>query len=324
MIDFIQYSIRLCAVFLFGCTGEIISQKGGHLNLGIPGIMALGVAGATLGGKIYLGSIGGNPELINNFAAFLVPFIFTIIFGAIGGAFFSFFTVTLKSNQNVVGLIISTFGVGLSILFVSIFGDVQYSLISPSYESLFYSLQSDLNWFQKLFLSYGFLVYFSIVISIVVALILRKTRIGMNLRAIGENPSATDAAGLNVSKYRYIATIVGCAIASLSGLFYFYDKCGGVDATTVIGKVEEFGWMAVALVIFSMWKPDIGIAGAILFSIMYTVPAFFKVSYGPLNELIALLPYIVTVIVLIITSIFFKKTSQAPKSLGINYFREDR
>lgn len=324
MVSFITYAIRLCAVFLFGSTGETISQRGGHLNLGIPGIMAMGVAGAALGGKIYLSSIGANADAIVPFLGFFIPFIFALLFGALFGLLFSFFCVTLKSNQNVVGLIMSTFGVGLATVFIKVFGSVRYELLSPCFTKLFYSDTTNLNWFESIFLSHGFLVYLSIILSIIAAIVIRKTRLGMNLRAIGENPAAADACGLNVSRYRYWATIIGCAIASLSGLFYFMDKSGGVDATKLISEVEAFGWMAVALVIFSMWRPDFGIVGAVLFSILYTVPSFFRVSYQPLNALISLLPYVVTVIVLIVTSIFFKKASEAPKGLGINYFREDR
>lgn len=323
MVNFISYAIRLCAVFLFGSTGETISQKGGHLNLGIPGIMAIGVAGGALGGKIYLSAIGNNPDLINPFLGFIVPFIFALAFGALFGLLFSFFTVNLKSNQNVMGLVLSTFGVGLAILFIKIFGNVRYELLATCFSSLFFAPGAELNWFQQIFLSYGFLVYLSIIISILAALFF-KTRLGMNLKAVGENPAAADAAGLNVNRYRYVATVVGCAIASLGGLFYFMDKSGGVDAIKLISEVEDFGWMAIALVIFSMWRTDIGILGAILFSVLYTIPGFFRASYEPLNSLISLLPYVVTVVVLIITSIFFKRASQAPKSLGINYFREDR
>lgn len=323
MIKFLSYAIRLCAVFLFGSTGETISQKGGHLNLGIPGIMAMGVAGGALGAKIYLTAIGAGP--INGFLGCLVPFIFALLFGAFFGVIFSFFCVNLKSNQNVVGLVLSTFGVGLAILFIKLFqSEDEYLRLAPYFSNLFFKPGAELNGFEQLFLSYGFLVYLSIILSILAAVIMRRTRIGMNLRAVGENPAAADAAGLNVNRYRYLSTIIGCAIAALSGLFYFMDKSGGVDAIKLIGEVEDFGWMAVALVIFSMWRPDLGVIGAIVFSVLYTVPSFFRAKFDPLNELIALLPYVVTVIVLIITSIFFKRASQAPKSLGTNYFREDR
>lgn len=324
MINFLSSAIRLCAVFLFGSTGETISQKGGHLNLGIPGIMAMGVAGGALGGKIYLGIIDNNQSLMNPFLSCFFPFIFCILFGALFGALFSFFTVTLKSNQNVVGLVLSTFGVGFAILLIVVFGPNEFQYFAKYFSTLFLRKKTEINGFEKLFLSYGFLVYLAIIISILSAIFLRKTRIGMNLTAIGENPAAADADGLNVNRYRYLATIIGCAIASLSGLFYFFDRCGGVDAIKLISEVEEFGWMAVALVIFSMWRPDFGVIGGIVFSILYTIPSFYRLAFEPANELVSLLPYIVTCIVLVITSIFFKRASQAPKGLGINYFREDR
>ena len=143
----------------------------------------------------------------------------------------------------------------------------------------------------------------------------------MFLRSIGESPQTADAQGINVTLYKYVAILVGSGIAGLGGLYYVMDRSGGT--TFVEAAIEAFGWMAVALVIFSMWKPTVGIFGSILFGGLYILPSFINVSNIQL-KLFEILPYLVTVLVLIITSIVNNKNSQPPQSLGINYYREER
>ncbi|MDE6302784.1 MAG: ABC transporter permease, partial [Clostridia bacterium] len=179
---------------------------------------------------------------------------------------------------------------------------------------------ADAGWFGKLFLSYGTLVYLAIIVAIIAAVVIKRTRVGLNLRAVGENPATADAAGLNVTKYRYLATIIGSAIAGLGGLFYIMDYTGGSIENNVI---DTYGWMAVALVIFSVWKPNWGILGSILFGALYIAPNYLNVSFSQ-KELVKLIPYVVTIIVLIITSIINKRESQPPAALGTSYFREER
>ena len=117
VVSFLAMAIKFATVFLFGATGEIIDQKAGHLNMGIPGIMYLGALGGILGERIYLSSIPADAPL-NPFLIVFLPVVFAIIFGAIGGAIFSFFTVTLRCNQNVTGLTLTTLGVGVACYFI--------------------------------------------------------------------------------------------------------------------------------------------------------------------------------------------------------------
>ena len=180
---------------------------------------------------------------------------------------------------------------------------------------------SNLGWFGNIFLSHGFLVYLGFIIAIVVAIVLKKTKVGLFLRSIGESPQTADAQGINVSLYKYISILCGCAIAGLGGLYYVLDRSGGT--TFVEANIEAFGWLAVALVIFSMWKPTICILGSIIFGGLYILPSFINVSNIQL-KLFEILPYLVTVIVLIVTSILNNKNNQPPKALGVNYYREER
>ncbi|MBR7083072.1 MAG: ABC transporter permease, partial [Clostridia bacterium] len=178
----------------------------------------------------------------------------------------------------------------------------------------------NLGWFGEIFLSYGFLVYVAIIISVVVAIILRKTRLGLHLRAVGESPATADAAGINVPKYKYFATCIGGMIAGLGGLYYVIDYTNGIWSNNGFG---DRGWLAIALVIFAMWKPDIGIVGSYLFGGLYILFNYLPVSMQ-LIPIIQMLPYVMTIVVLIVVSMRKKRENQPPASLGLSYFREER
>ena len=175
--------------------------------------------------------------------------------------------------------------------------------------------------FGEAFLSYGFLAYLAIIIAVICAFILKKTRTGLNLRAIGESPQAADAAGINVTKYKYIATITGSAIAGLGGLYFVMDYTGGAWTN---GGFGDRGWLAIALVIFAIWNPKLAMVGSILFGGLFILPVQFSGLSSAATELIKMLPYIVTILVLIITSLTKRKETQPPESLGLSYFREER
>lgn len=321
-VAFIRNAIRFSTIFLFGSTGEIITEKSGHLNMGTPGIMCLGGIGAVLGERLYLLTIANDVDLINPFLCVLFPLIMTIIFGALGGLFFSFLTVTLRCNQNVVGLTLTTFGVGLNAFILArVPRGAGFTYASVYFYKLFPdSLVNGTGWFGEIFLGHGFLVYLAIILAVIATIVIKKTNIGLSLRSIGENPATADAAGLNVSRYRYLATMIGGAIASLGGLFYIMDYLGG----SVEYTIDRYGWMAVALVIFSVWNPSFSIFGSLLFGALYIMPSFLDGLSFADKELIKLVPYAVTILVLVVTSLFNRRETQPPAALGLTYFREDR
>lgn len=308
-------------VFLYGCVGEIITEKAGHLNLGIPGIMCMGTAGGCLGVAMYMNSLvdPANGSLI---LLVLIALIMSCIFGAVGGLVYSFLTVTLKSNQNISGLALTTFGSGLAQFIMDQYVNRnRFSFASKLLKS-YIPVADKLGWFGEIFLSHGILVYLAIVIAVLTAVIFKKTRIGLNLRAIGENPATADAEGINVNRYKYVAILIGSAIAGIGGLLYIMDFLGGSweNASTIQG----LGWLAIALVIFTLWKPDLSILGSLVFGGLYIVASYLTgISFSQM-KLLKLLPYVITVIVLIGTSVIDKKENQPPQSLGLNYFREDR
>lgn len=320
MISFLHNAIYFSTIFLFGSIGETLTEKSGHLNLGVPGTMCLGALGGVVGVRIYVKSIAITGQ-IQAFPVILIAILFAMLFAALAGLFYSFFTVSLRCNQNVIGLTLTTFGVGLANF---IGGNVDQTRFSDVSKCFHLSFVNDLNpnAFESLFLTYGTLFYLAIALAVIAALILRHTRTGLSLRAVGENPATADAAGVNVTAYRYITTIIGSAIVGLGGLFYIMDYIGGSWQYAI----EGFAWIAVALVIFTLWQPDLGILGAFIFGALYIMPNYItvptKASY--VKKLIAMAPYVMTIIVLIATSIVGSKKTQPPASLGVNYFREER
>ena len=173
-----------------------------------------------------------------------------------------------------------------------------------------------------MFLSYGFGAYSAVIIALITAYVIKKTRVGLNLRAVGESPATADAAGINVNKYKYIATCVGSMIAGLGGLYYVMDYACGVWSNDAFG---DRGWLAIALVIFTVWKPNVGVLASFLFGGLYILHIFLPSGTNlAVKELYKMIPYVVTIVVLIITSVRSKRENQPPASLGLPYFREER
>lgn len=315
MLAFLVSAIRLGMTFLLGSTGETITEKSGHLNLGTPGVMCVGASCGCFAEYLYFTSVGRN---ISPALAVIIPIVAAIFGGAVMGMLFCFLTVTLRVNQNVTGLALTTFGVGISDYMIAQTGII-YSKGSK-YFTASLPFAEDLGWFGELFLSYGIFIYLAIIIALGTSFVLNKTRIGLHLRAVGENPATADAAGINVSAYRYAATCIGCGISGLGGLSFIMDYLNGNWEYCI----DAIGWLAIALVIFTVWKPNVAIIGSVIFGGLYIAGSYIKdVSFED-TELIKTLPYVVTIIVLLLTSMRSKKKNQPPANLGLNYFREDR
>ena len=323
----IQRAVMQGTPLLFGSTGEILTEKSGHLNLGIPGIMYVGAISGVAGSFLYEQSVA-SPELINPFVAVLLPLVCSLVGSVLMGLIYCFLTVSLRANQNVTGLALTTFGIGIG----NFFGGSLIKLVDSDVPSIALSKTSNffktqlpfadkLGWFGDFFLSYGFLVYVAIIIALVSSYVLNKTRTGLHLRAVGESPETADAAGINVMAYKYISTCIGSAIAGLGGLYYVMDYANGVWSNNGFG---DRGWLSIALVIFSVWRPSISILGSILFGFLYVIPTYIPNISVSAKKLFEMLPYVVTIIVLIITSMRNKKEHQPPAALGLPYFREER
>lgn len=328
LIAFIPRAIVQGIPLLYGCTGEIVTEKSGNLNLGIPGVMYVGGICGVIGSFLYEAAVGSanvNPAL-----AILIPLVCCLIGSLLMGLLYCFLTVNLRANQNVTGLAMTTFGVG----FGNFFGGSLIKLSGSDVPSIALSATSNyfrkslpfagsLGWFGKLFLSYGFLAYLAVVIALAAAYVLNRTRVGLHLRAVGEGPSTADAAGINVSAYKYGATCIGCMIAGLGGLYYVMDYACGVWSNDAFG---DRGWLAIALVIFTMWRPKLAILDSFLFGGLYILYLYLPTGMDHMEyqEIYKMIPYVVTLVVLVVSSMRNKRENQPPESLGTAYFREER
>ncbi len=322
----IQRAVMQGIPLLYGSTGEILTEKSGHLNLGIPGIMYVGAISGVAGAFLYEQGVG--PQNINPILAIIIAFLCCIVGSTIMGLIYCFLTVTLRANQNVTGLALTTFGIGIGNFFggslITItkldVPSISLSETSKAFKTML-PFAGKCGWFGEMFLSYGFLAYLAIIIALVASYILNKTRVGLHLRAVGESPQTADATGVNVTKYKYLTTCIGSAIAGLGGLYYVMDYANGVWSNNAFG---DRGWLSIALVIFATWKPSVSILGSILFGFLYVIPTYIPDISVSAKKLFEMLPYVVTILVLVLTSVRNKKENQPPQSLGLAYFREDR
>lgn len=309
---------------LFGTLGEILTEKTGNLNLGVEGMMYMGGA-MGLGGVFYyekLVGAGANPIL-----AVLIALICAFLAGAIGAVIYSFVTITLRANQNVTGLALSIFGTGAGQFIGEYMRTTEggFVAISNSLKTVFQSSPfptslQNLPVVGPLVFGYNIFVYIGLVLAIGMAIYLNKTRSGLHLRAVGESPATADAAGINVTRYKYLATIIGGGISAIGGMVYIMTIAGCVwNHEGLAGE----GWLAVALVIFCIWRPMNTVWGSILFGALMILYLRVQLPFIP-DQLYKILPYVVTVVVLIITSMRNSKENQPPASLGLSYFREDR
>ncbi len=321
-LSFLTAAVVQGMPLLYGAIGELITEKSGNLNLGIPGIMYMGGIGGLTGGFLYEHAVK-HP---NPVVAVLVAMGFTVLFSFLGGLIYSVLTITFRANQNVIGLALTTFGVGFGNFVggqlsrsAGTAGQISVKATGHAFKAVIPGL-SDIPIIGTLFFSYGFLTYLAIAITIALAYVLKKTSVGLNLRAVGENPATVDAAGISVAKYKYLATLIGSVIAGFGGLFFVMEYMGGTWQNNGFGNR---GWLGVALVIFAMWKPLRALWGSILFGGLYILYSYLPIS-GRIQELFKMLPYLVTILVLIITSVKKQKENQPPAGLGIPYFREER
>ncbi len=344
MTDF-MYIINLivaviCSAFiqsiplLLGSTGEILTEKSGNLNLGIPGIMYVGGCSGVMGAYIYEHMVSEPVAAMR----VIVPLASALLGSGFLALIYCFLTVTLRANQNVTGLAITTFGTGFGNFFggsiTSLMGEGGNLQIEAETVAMFrtsFPFADKLGLLGKLLFSYGFLAYLAVIIAVVAAWFLGRTRAGLHLRAVGENPATADAAGISVTRHKYLATVIGGMIAGLGGFYFIVDYTGG---SWTNGGMGDRGWLAIALVIFATWKPNFAILGSFVFGGLYIAYNYVSILFVNLpnadrirpvvQEVFNTLPYLVTIVVLIITSIRNKKENQPPNSLGLPYFREER
>lgn len=314
-INFLVAAVFAGTPLLFGTLGEILNEKSGHLNLGVEGMMMMGACAGFMAG--YL----SDSLLIALFGAFLA--------GMLGALIYAVLTVTFMADQNVTGLTLTIFGTGIS----NFIGE--YMILNSKTTSLKLPEQismqmgniniaglSDIPVVGKLLFQYNPFVYLGLVIAILCGLYLKYTKSGLNLRAIGENPAAADAAGIKVTKLKYINILLGGGICGIGGAYCSLIINGGVWMSN---SVNGLGWIAVALVIFATWNPIKAIFGSFIFGAFNVLKYYFpKTIVSIPNAFYDMLPFVITALVLVITSIKKSKENSQPASCGVNYYREER
>ncbi|MCL2807181.1 MAG: ABC transporter permease [Coriobacteriia bacterium] len=311
---------------LLGALGEILTERSGNLNLGVEGMMFMGAIMGLMGSFMYEQAMTAAGAQTIGFFSALAALVMSFAAGAFGALIYSFLTITLRSNQNVTGLVLTIFGTGFA-NFLGEFAGQQaggYLAVGAATKAAFAPLAipflSDIPLLGPLFFQYNWMVYFALAVAVVMAVFLFRTRFGLNLRAVGEDPAAADAAGISVSRYRYMATVIGGGICGTGGMYMSMVTTSGV---WVHGCVTGYGWLAVALVIFATWSPLRGILVAAVFGGLMVVRMYVSIPGLPI-QIYEMLPYVATILVLIITSVRQSKKHAMPAGTGLNYFREDR
>ncbi len=325
LIALIAAAGTYATVLMFGTMGEIITEKSGNLNLGVEGIMYMGGILGLVAANRYEALVGA--EAASGFVAIIVAILGAFAAGAVAGLIFSFITVTLRANQNVTGLAMATFGTGIA----KFVGEVMrnklggYVSVSNHLKEVFSlkfmpSFLKNIPVIGPILFNQVHFFYLGIALAVGIHLFLTRTRKGLYLRAVGESPVTADAAGINITRYKYLATMIGGGISAVGGMVFTMTTAGCV---WIEASLSGVGWLSVALVIFCTWKPLHSLWGSLLFGALMIMYLWIIVPGIP-TELYKILPYFVTLIVLIISSIRNNREKQPPASLGLNYFREDR
>ena len=318
--NIVVYNIPL----LYGIVGEIVVEKSGSLNLGVEGIMAVGAIFGYICG-CYANSLG-----VGIAVAFLA--------GALCGLLFAALTVSLQANQNITGLTLTTFGLGvyffvgngLKAISWPEMGD--YTNIKNGFADISIPALSDIPLIGRGLFSHNILVYLGIAIAIAAWWYLNRTTSGLKLRSVGENPGAADSVGINVTRTKYLHICLGCGIMGIGGYYMALNMSGSFNSSCWI---NGYGWIAVALVIFANWNPALAILGTFVFGFFNTLRVSgsslamaFPEALGWLavipTQVYQALPFVITAIVLVVSSVRNKQGSGLPASLGVNYFREER
>ncbi len=323
LILFINAAVLAATPLLFGTLGEILTEKSGNLNLGVEGMMMMGAASGFSAAWLFESAVGAGAS---PWLAVLLALLAGFLAGALGGLIYSVITVTFRANQNVTGLILTIFGVGMGNFIGELLGSKAggYATLSDATKNIFTNVRipvlSKIPIIGPLLFGYDFMVYLAIALAIVLLWFLNKSRKGLNLRAVGESPATADAAGINVTRYKYIATCVGGGICGLGGMYFSLARYSG---TWVHNCVGGRGWIAVALVIFAAWSPMRAIWGAMLFGGLSVLRLYLPPTGIP-TQVFDAIPFVATALVLIFTSIRQSRERSQPKSCGVNYFREER
>jgi simple sugar transport system permease protein len=297
----------------FAALGELLTERSGVLNLGVEGMMLMGAVSAS----VIASNMSGPSWWV-----LLVAVCAAMIAGALCALVHAFAVITLRINQTVSGLALTilTGAAGLSSYLANVWGLSGAARVH--FDKLDVLGLADLPVLGPILFGQPLLTYLSWVAAGVATWYLYRTRMGLHLRAVGESPETADAMGINVVRYRYGHTVVGGALAGVGGAFYSL----AIITTWVDGVTSGAGWIAIALVIFGFWRPDLTLVGAYLFGAFSGLgPTLQDRQVDVPPQLLSALPYLITVVVLVVVSSgSAKRRLGAPAALGVPYEREER
>ncbi len=301
---------------LYAALGELLAERSGVLNLGVEGMM---LVGAVMG--FWAVQRVGGPGAVGLLVALLVA----ALAGALVALVHAFLVITLRASQIVSGLALTIFAgaAGLS----SYLGNDLHLADVPA-RHIFRPVDllglGDVPVLGPIVFAQTWLVYASWACVVLVLLYLTRTRPGLNVRSVGESPQAADAMGISVAGYRYAHTLAGGAFAGVGGACFTLQ----ITPQWTDGLTQGAGWIAIALVIFAFWRPELCLVGAYLFGAFEILPVNLQargILTGIPSELFTSLPYVMTVVVLVLVSSgIAKRRLGAPAALGLPYLREER
>lgn len=308
MENFLIAVVIAAMPLVYATLGELLCEKVGNLNLGVEGMMLMG---AVMGFRVGLAT--NNPVL---------AVIAALLAGAVGAAMFAFLTVSLRANQVVTGLTLTIFGGGFAGLVGRDVVGVPLAIgIRDSFNTIPIPFLSDIPLIGKPLFDQDMLVYGGFLCVILLIFYLKRTRAGLNTRAVGENAAAADASGINVTLYKYANIIVGGALCGLGGAYMTLVTIPVWQENVVAGR----GWIAVALVIFASWRPAKALLGALVFGALSILGYRLQAMGISVSQyLVDMIPYIATILIVIISTHKNRKEDLPPADLGNPYFREER
>ncbi len=278
LVDLLAATLRNATPLVYGTVGETYSERSGVLNLGIEGTM---YAGAFVG---FAAAWATGSPLLGLLAAIMV--------GILAGAVMGLMTVTFGANQHVSGIGLTIGLIGLSefanrLIFQG--GELQRIKPMPTINPL-----AGLEGVGRIFDQYGFTWIAFLVVVPAAWWVLQRSSFGLEIRAVGENPEAAEAAGVSVARTRYLALMIGGALMAIGGAFFTLALLGSFTLDIIAGR----GWVCVALVIFGRWRIGRGVLGALLFSLVFSLqfrlrilPEFAELPF----EVLLALPYLVII-----------------------------
>ena len=280
LVGILASGIRLATPYLYATIGETFGQRSGVLNLGLDGQMLLGALAAFFvafnTGNLWLGLLAA------------------VIVGAILGLAMAFVSVTLQAEQGISGIGFYLFGLGMSdLLFQKTLGTVE---TVSGFPPIHIPYLSDIPVLGRVLFSHNLMVYMAYLLVPVAWFILNKTTIGLNIRAVGENPGAADSLGVSVSRVRYLTVTLGGALSGVAGASLSIALLNVFQQNLTNG----LGFIAVALVYFGGWRPLGVLAGSLLFSMVNALQLWVQVLGIPVpSDIAIMMPYALTILVLV-------------------------